>query len=449
MTLATSAMSKSKKSLVAIQQANKYLSSFYNRSNKERGQGSSGLAWCMAGVPPELLGAFDVDMEFPENFGAHCASTLVATSFIEIAESEGYCSDLCSYLTNSMGYVKRYKDLGAVPPESPLKQGMGEPTMMMGSGYMCDPRLKWFQTMNTRYFNVPVFNSDPISPPFDVDIDDPRIAEHYTLQLRQDLHAQVAFLEENTGKKLDPEKFLQRMANSQKALSLWHKIMALRKTRPCPMAAEDYFTAIIPQLFMLGAEEPVRFYEAILEEVTMRVEKGIGVIPNEKYRLMWAAGSIPPWFNLGFFNYLGTLGAVVVVGEGGYYAGEPMQIDLNPADPLESLVQRTWRRACNLHRGKTVVAPECANPAIFGIAGIDLFLKWAKEYQVDGALMHKTRSCRAASVGQIHTKNLLEDAGINTLIFESDMADPRQWSDERIKMQVEAFLEGLELTAAS
>lgn len=437
-----SVMSKSRKSLETIQNANKYLSSFYNRSNTTRGEGSSGLAWCMAGVPPELLGTFDVEMEFPENFGAHCASTLVATSFIEIAESEGYSSDLCSYLTNSMGYVKRYKDLGMVPPESPLKKGMGEPTMMMGSGYMCDPRLKWFQTMNTRYFNVPVFSSDPMSPPSDVDIENPRIAEHYIAQLRQDLHAQVAFLEKHTGRKLDPEKFLRRMDNSQKALALWHKITALRKTRPCPMAAEDYFTAIIPQLFMLGSEEPIRFYEAIYEEVKTRVEKGIGVIAEEKYRLMWAGG-IPPWFNLGFFNYLGSLGAVVVVGEGGYYAGEPVSIDMNPDDPLEALVQRAWRRACKLHRGNTLVAPESCNPAIFGIAGTDLLLQWAKEYQVDGALMHRTRSCRAASVGQIHTKNLLQDAGLNTLIFESDMADPRQWSDERIKTQVEAFLEGL------
>lgn len=446
MSQSLSAMSRAKRSLVSVQQANKYLASFYNRAEGARGQGSSGLAWCMAGVPPELLGTFDLEMEFPENFGAHCASTLVATSFIEVAESEGYSSDLCSYLTNSMGYVKRYKELGRVPPESPLKQGLGEPTLMMGSGYMCDPRLKWFQAMNTRYFDVPMFNSDPMSPPYDVDVDDPRIAHHYIAQLRQDLHAQVAFLEKHTGKKLDGDKFLRRMKNSQKALAIWHEITALRKARPCPIAAEDYFTAIIPQLYMLGAEEPVNFYEAILEETKMRVEKGIGVIPEEKYRLIWAGG-IPPWFNLGFFNYLGTLGAVVVVGEAGYYAGQPVDIDLNPADPLEALVQRAWRKACALHRSKTVVAPESCNPAVFGLPGSDLLMEWIRDYHVDGALMHRTRSCRAASVGQLHIKNLLQDAGISTLIFESDMADPRQWSDERIKTQVEAFLESLDARA--
>jgi len=37
----------------------------------------------------------------------------------------------------------------------------------------------------------------------------------------------------------------------------------------------------------------------------------------------------------------------------------------------------------------------------------------------------------------------LEKVGIQTLIFESDMADPRAWSDTQIKAQFTEFLETL------
>lgn len=433
-----SEMGRAKRSLETIKNSKKYLPKFYNRG-KERRTKQGNPAWCMAGVPPELLAAFDVDWEWPENFGTYSAARLVAPKFIEIAEAEGYSSELCSYLTNSIGYAKRYLELGEAPPESPLEGGMGQPSMLLGSGFVCDPRYKWFQTMATRYFRVPVFNSDPLSPPYDIDIDDPRIAEHYVGQLRQDLKGLVSFLEKNTGKKLDTKKLRKIMENSQKALEIWYEILQMRKARPCPMGAEDYFSAIIPQLFMLGEEETIDFYRSIHSEVKNRVEKGIGVISDEKYRLMW--GGLPPWFNLGLFNYLESLGAVVVV-ESTYHVGAPVEIDLD--DPLEGLVQRTWKKACWQHRNRTEVMPEICNPAVYGGAGSKLLLRWVKEYALDGALMHRTRSCRASSIGHIHVSNVLQKVGINSLILESDMADPRTWSDEKIKSQVETFLENVE-----
>jgi hypothetical protein len=44
-------------------------------------------------------------------------------------------------------------------------------------------------------------------------------------------------------------------------------------------------------------------------------------------------------------------------------------------------------------------------------------------------------------------RDVLRQAGIGTLILESDMADPRSWSDEKVKGQVEAFLESVDAAA--
>ncbi|MBS4023934.1 MAG: 2-hydroxyacyl-CoA dehydratase [Dethiobacter sp.] len=430
-----SEMSRAVRSLDAVKSSKKMLPKFYMRAQNRKDSGGP-LAWCMAGIPPELLQVFDLNAEWPENFSTMCAARLVAPGFIEIAEAEGYSGELCSYLTNTMGYCKRTLDLSAPPPESPLEGGMGVPTMLLGSGYGCDPRWKWFQAIATRYFDVPIFSTDPMSPPFDIDVNDPRVAEHYTQQYSADINAQIAFLEKHTGKIFDPDRFRTIMANSQKAIKIWHEILDMRKAKPCPMGAGDYFSAIIPQMYMLGEEETINYYQAIHDEVKKRVENGIGVIANEKYRLFWTG--LPPWFNLGLFNYLESLGAVVVI-EASYYCG-PME-EVNLDDPLEGLVQRIWKKTCWRHSRRTEAAPEVCNHGVFGPLGSLGLLNWVKEYDLDGALMHRNRSCRATSLGQVHYSNVLNEVGIPTLILESDMADPRAWSDSRIKAQVEAFLE--------
>ena len=67
-----------------------------------------------------------------------------------------------------------------------------------------------------------------------------------------------------------------------------------------------------------------------------------------------------------------------------------------------------------------------------------------KDYRLDGAVMHRTRSCRAVSWGQVHIKNQLAEEGVPSLIIESDMADPRSWSQSVIMGQIRGFLGAVE-----
>ena len=111
-----SEMSRAKRSLETVKDSKRLLPSFFTGS---RGKDDR-VVWCMHGVPTEMLVAFDLTPMWPENFGTLCAARHVAPKFIEIAESEGYSTDLCSYLTNTMGYCKSWVELGGVPPDSPL-----------------------------------------------------------------------------------------------------------------------------------------------------------------------------------------------------------------------------------------------------------------------------------------------------------------------------------------
>ena len=205
------------------------------------------------------------------------------------------------------------------------------------------------------------------------------------------------------------------------------------------MGAEDYFACIIPALYLLGKEEGLDFYEKLYHEVGERVRNGVGVISDERYRL--AFFGIPLWFNLGIFNYLESLGAIVVF-EQPYYVGPFVEIDLE--DPFEGLVQRIWKKACWNHQTGVEAKPEISNPSSMVAVGSKFIVQLIGGHSIDGALFHRSHTCRATSWGQVHYQRIMENEGIPTHIFESDMADPRAWSDARIKSQLEAFIETVE-----
>lgn len=209
------------------------------------------------------------------------------------------------------------------------------------------------------------------------------------------------------------------------------------------MGSTDYFHSIIPQMYLVGDREAVDFYKEMYDEVKDRVDRGIGIAEEEKYRLIWFG--LPPWFNMGIFNYLESLGAVVAY-ESTYNVGDYFEVDLS--DPLEALVRRTWQRAVKMHDYGAETMPELCNPAVFGgFSGSSVLEELVEDYSLSGALMHLTRSCRAVSFGEVHTKNRLAGLGVPSLIFESDMADPRLWSDAQIKTRLHAFLETMDKAA--
>lgn len=433
-----SEMSRAVKSTETVRNIKKYIPGFYDRGQR-RQLPETQLVWNMLGTGAEILRAFDLVGEWPENYGTLCAAQKVAMGFCQEAEAEGYSNELCSYVRNTLGYLRRCRDSWGVPPEAPL-DGMGNPNLLLGSALICEPRYKWFQAIGTHFLNVPQFNDDPVSPPYDADLEDSRLAEHYKTQIRATLLAQISFLEQQTGKKLDMGRFREIMKNSQEAMKYWYRVLELRKAVPCPMGSEDYFTAIIPFLYLAGDREAVDFYQDLYAEIKDRVDRGIGVIPEEKYRFGWLG--IPPWFNMGLFNYLQTLGAVVGV-ESTYYVGQPVEVDL--PDPLENLVERTWKTAQYKQKQGSEINPDICNPGVFSPGvGAGLVKRWVFEYKLDGAIGHRTRSCRATSMGQLHVKNKLAEIDVPMLIFESDMVDPRAWSDAQVKMRFQGFLETID-----
>jgi benzoyl-CoA reductase/2-hydroxyglutaryl-CoA dehydratase subunit BcrC/BadD/HgdB len=75
---------------------------------------------------------------------------------------------------------------------------------------------------------------------------------------------------------------------------------------------------------------------------------------------------------------------------------------------------------------------------------IERFLESIKEFHIDGAVLFSNRSCKTWSTPQLVTADTLsKEFDVPYVIFEADMADPRQYAEAQIKNRIDAFLEVL------
>ena len=70
--------------------------------------------------------------------------------------------------------------------------------------------------------------------------------------------------------------------------------------------------------------------------------------------------------------------------------------------------------------------------------------KYLKDYLADGLVIHSVKSCRAFSVGQADVREYFsKKLNMPTLFIESDLADPRYFSEAQLKNRIDAFFESL------
>jgi len=382
-----------------------------------------------------IIKAMDLEVVYPENYGAAMAAMGVAQSYLDRADAEGFPTHLCGYSRANLGYTSRMmKELkGEIPPEAPLG-GMPKPIFLMASTAVCDARYKWFQALG-RYMDVPVWT-------FEAPI--PGVKELFmegSYERMVDLgvkHARefVVFVERVLGKKMDWDRLSETVDLMIEINELWHETNELRKAKPCPMHGRDFWSSMSPALFLMGdLKDSLQCFRNMYDEVKYRVDNHIGAIAQEKYRLLFA--ELPPWHSLGFFNRLAERGWNFVVESFGYHP--PMPLDLNGfSDPLERLTRFSLQVYVGYYRDaleQNVPAGSFAYP----------YLKYAREWKCDGAFLHPLISCRSASTHLPYVSNvLMERLKVPSLTIEGDIVDLRLFDPEDAISKAEPFEETME-----
>ena len=398
------------------------------------------VAWVMFSMANEIFVAMDVQPVYPENYAGLCATKRVGEPFMQRAEADGFSQVICSYARIGLGYTGMLQDTGVIPSFAP-DGGMAKPTMLVGSSIACDTRYKWFQAFS-RYLDVPCYNFDMPAPP----AGRPRGSLlHYLNYAMAELKGLIHFMEKTLGRKMDWDKFDEVVRRSQKTNEYWYKAyMLAATTSPCPMPAEDMLNCFVPAFFMSGTEEALKFYEDLYAEVKERANKKIGIIPEEKMRLIWGGG-LPPWHTMDIFNYVEERGAIFVY-ETTYQPFAPIELPDTVTDPVMRLIlMRSLPAGMKIAREKGISRDQSG-----GFAGYTSPIFFVEPCRADGVVMSMLRSCRGTSVGQIHQKRLLQERSpVPVLILESDMCDVRDHSEADWKRNFDAFFETMKARKAA
>lgn len=417
------------KSTKIAKKANEWTKTMYLKAEESRKAGKP-VAWCMVGIEQEIMETFDIDAVYTENYAALAAAKQQADPLLEAAESDGFSNLICGYVRTGVGYSRLFKEGGGKVPENTPRGGMANPSLLIACSATCDPRYKWYQAL-ARYQGTPYYFYDTVYPPMDQNRDDPLVRQHYINYSISQFRDFAGFCSKHTGKKFDEAYLWEKINMGETVHRLWWECHEQRKAVPCPMPMGDMMSCIVPGLLYRCRPESRDFYQEMHDELSQRIENGIGSIEDERYRLVWGAG-IPPWHNMSIFTYFEDKGAVFVI-ETIYYPYEPYEVDIKTQDPIEYLARRNYERnAIRWRRAQK----GCKDP------NTQLILDFVNDYKGVGMVMHGTKSCRALTVGQIYNKNLVQEhVKVPTLFIESDMVDSRDYSRAHTEQKIDEFME--------
>ncbi len=254
----------------------KEIMTVYYMEAKSAGVGGRKVAWITSGGPVEPLIAMDVIPVYPENHGAMIGASKMGVGLCETAESMGYSPDLCSYARS---------DIACATVNGGPIGGLPHPDMLVCCNNICGTVLKWYE-VQARYFDVPLFILD--TPFCHVGF-----AEEAKRYVRKQLDEYINFLEKVCRKKMDHDRMKEVGKLSLEGQRLWQAVLDTTANRPAPMSAFDAFYHLALIVTLRGTPVVVEYYAQLLAKMKDRVAKGIGAVPNEKYRLLW--DNIPIW----------------------------------------------------------------------------------------------------------------------------------------------------------
>ncbi len=365
------------------------------------------VAWITSGGPVEPLIAMDVIPVYPENHGAMVGASKMGVDLCRQAEEMGYSPDLCSYAR---------ADIACATTQGGPIGGLPAPDFLVCCNNICGTVLKWYEVA-ARHFNVPLFI-----------LDTPFIHGEMTEDARRYVMSQVeeyiGFLEKQCGRKMDYDRMDEVGRLSVEGLRLWQAVLDTAAHKPSPITAFDAFFHLALIVTLRGTRVAVDYYKELLDEMNERVEKGIAMVPGEKYRLLW--DNLPVWYRTKWLSekFASHHACLVADTYTSAWSGVLPLIDENRF--LESMSVSYSSVYINMSHDRM----------------IGKLKEMIEKYDADGLVMHSNRSCKPYSLGQYDLQKMVMDQlGIPTLIIEADMVDERHFAESQIETRIDAFME--------
>lgn len=390
---------------------------WYQKLDASVDTGDPNVYLMVSGNCVELLHAFDIPPVYPEINALQLAIRNQSLPALLKSEEMGYSTDNC-------GYVKADIGMYATGQKTTLGTRIPKPSLILCNYVGCNTYIKWFEHI-AALTGAPLYVLDI---PF-VREEEPRPEDvHYVVEQLKEV---VAILENVTGRKFDETKLAETLALSRQAEELWAQVKNLSKHAPSPYDAYFDATTMMGPLYVYrGKQECIDFFEAALRELKERVEEGVGVVPQEKFRIVVEGPPPYPYFRT-FRELLANWGACAVASTYSTVGGIwEFGFRHDPRNPLESMAEH-------------MLSQNLANRNFLQRYG--QIRRYVKEWSADALVIHSVKSCRLFSAGQGDMREYFnKDLGVPTLFVESDLEDPRYFSTAQMRNRIDAFFESLE-----
>jgi benzoyl-CoA reductase subunit B len=425
--------------LKATRMAGKLVNQYWDMVFRAKAEGKL-VCWYEGSSINPFLEAADIVWVHGEAYSAMLAARHQEGPAQQAAEERGYMKELCSYARTHLGCAvsnqrnRNDADNGFanIPDDDDLAAKLPPPDMIISAYAYCSTGQQWDE-MTSRLFGkkIPIFN---VSIPWiwgskkDSGYLRGQEWEETSRYVERQLMDMVKFIEERTGKPYPWDRLRELMKNVKRASELRLEAMDMCTATPAPASFFDWCVSIAPINQLPVGQEIVDYFTAVRDEVAERVKTGEGAVPKEKYRLFF--DGIMNWNKVGWLaEKFARYDAAVVVGRYTHMAfwQEPDLIDA--ANPVLGMGQNF------------LICPNNHSSPIL----IDLIMGLCEKYEVDGMIIHASRTCRAFTNPQFMiADNAHKRLGIQTAMFEGDVVDESFYKDELLNSRVEAMLEAID-----
>ncbi|ROL61046.1 benzoyl-CoA reductase, bzd-type, subunit O [Bacteroidetes/Chlorobi group bacterium ChocPot_Mid] len=402
----------------------------YATAHERGGLRWSGGAWSFGAIPAGLGNdiypitgePYAAGIAFNKEFSLRC---------MEVVEKKGYARDLCSYMRNYWGSIilDEYLYGGKFPKPD-----------FMWQDHICCSHSKWYQVASELEGGIPTFSIDVAVGPYNT------VKDHKIDYLVNQMLDGIEWLEKTTGRKYNDELLIQACKNEFRSTSVWAKICELNMTKPAPLDEKSMYSLYVLGTLAKHSGEFADFYEELYDEVKYRVENQIAAIPYEVCRLM--SDTQPPWGFLKIFRYLESFGAVSVgslytFGLIGVWEDKPDGSWGARTTPMEKGIDITSReQALRLLADWNLSKPEWQHFYSPHLKS-EMMIKIAKQWKLDGIMLHYNRGCEGLSLGIAENRLALIEAGYPVMTFEGNMGDEREFDESQAKARMDSFMETL------
>ena len=392
------------------------MTAWYDELEQAVMSGAPTGALMISGNCVEILRAFDILPIFPEVNALQLAIRKQSLAPILKAEQMGYSSDNCAYVKADVGFLMS----GGYGPEGKIPK----PTLVVCNYVGCNVYIKWFEHM-AKFCEAPLFMLDI---PF---VREERPTPEDIRYVMRQLDELILLCERTTGRPFDIDKLREVVALSARAEGGWCRAKELCKRRPAPFDA--YFDSINmmgPVNVLRGTRAAAEFFDDIVQEFQELVAEGRGPLPEERFRTV-VEGPPPYPYYRNFRNLFAKWGAVCVASTYSTVGGLwEFGVRHDPSRPLESMAEQ-------------MLSVNLTNQSLLHRYG--QIRRYVEEWGGDALVIHSIKSCRLFSAGQGDMReHFAKDLGVPTLLVESDLEDPRYYSEAQMRNRIDAFFEALE-----